>query len=174
MKYATRRRLHPPDRWVMPVRTSNLAEAPWSEEHLGIDVNQGVIGDSDGGHTMTNGKPKAAVRLILARAGERTIVIEDFPRGFRKAEFGFLHALLEEMGARVVRVPSQFTSQRCSSCGHTARENRPARRVFRCMRCGHEAHADVNAARNIAARAEQAQDAGGVRRLGKGLSPTGR
>lgn len=52
-------------------------------------------------------------------------------------------------GGGLRSVPAHFTSQRCSSCGHTAAENRPSQAVFRCIQCGHTEHADDNAAKNI-------------------------
>jgi putative transposase len=51
----------------------------------------------------------------------------------------------------VVAVPPAFTSQRCSACGHTAKENRESQAVFQCQSCGYAANADVNAAINIRA-----------------------
>jgi putative transposase len=51
----------------------------------------------------------------------------------------------------VVAVPPAYTSQRCSACGHTAKENRESQAVFRCRSCGYAANADVNAAVNIQA-----------------------
>ena len=51
----------------------------------------------------------------------------------------------------VIVVNSAFTSQRCSTCGHTAKENRESQAVFLCQSCGHHEHADVNAAKNILA-----------------------
>ncbi|MFF9915651.1 zinc ribbon domain-containing protein [Streptomyces sp. NPDC013457] len=42
----------------------------------------------------------------------------------------------------------------CSWCGHTEKANRPTQEYFACRSCGVVAHADRNAARNIAARAE--------------------
>lgn len=146
-----------------PVRIRMMDDAPFSDKVLGIDVNEGVIGDSDGGYTKTNGRPKQAVKMLLRLAAGRPIAIEDLSQGFRKDEFGFQHMLIEELGENVIRIPAAYTSQACSACGHTERRNRPKRRTFKCQACGHEAHADVNAARNIAARAEQAQVVGGVR-----------
>lgn len=157
-----------------PIRTRPIWSPPYSAEYLGVDVNQGVIGDSDGGHTDTKGHVKWAVSQIIRLAADRIIAIEDFPPGFRRDEFGFQHALLEEMGERIVHVPAAYTSQRCSFCGHTARENRPSRRKFRCKQCSHIIHADVNAARNIADRAQRAQDYRRGPGLGKGLPPAGR
>lgn len=52
-------------------------------------------------------------------------------------------------GGELRCVPAPFTSQRCSSCGHTAAENRLSQAVFLCVSCGHNEHADDNAAKNI-------------------------
>ena len=60
-----------------------------------------------------------------------------------------LRAKAESAGRQVIEVNPAYTSQRCSACGHVARENRMTQAVFKCVRCGHRAHADVNAAVNI-------------------------
>jgi putative transposase len=53
---------------------------------------------------------------------------------------------------RLEFVPPPYTSQRCSYCGHVARENRKSQAVFQCVACdAGPCNADVNAARNIAA-----------------------
>ncbi|MFU8870333.1 RNA-guided endonuclease InsQ/TnpB family protein [Micromonospora sp. SL4-19] len=52
-------------------------------------------------------------------------------------------------GTRIVKVPAAFTSQRCSRCGNTDRNNRKSQATFRCGSCGYQANADVNAAINI-------------------------
>jgi putative transposase len=51
----------------------------------------------------------------------------------------------------VVKVNPAYTSQTCTACKHVARESRESQAVFRCVACGHQAHADVNAAKNILA-----------------------
>ena len=68
------------------------------------------------------------------------------------AFYDILRGKAESAGRVVVRVPPQYTSQRCHACGHTCRENRN-NEVFKCVSCGHEDHADWNAAKNILARA---------------------
>jgi putative transposase len=60
----------------------------------------------------------------------------------------------EEAGRRVVYVDPRHTSQRCSQCGHVARDNRNGA-LFSCKACGHEQHADVNAAVNVLNAARQ-------------------
>ncbi len=52
-------------------------------------------------------------------------------------------------GCEVVAVAAQYTSQRCSLCGHTDRGNRPSQAGFCCLSCGFEINADLNAAINI-------------------------
>ncbi|WP_160135356.1 RNA-guided endonuclease InsQ/TnpB family protein [Halococcus salsus] len=56
----------------------------------------------------------------------------------------------EAVGIDVTKVPPQYTSQRCSACGHTAKGNRSnGDDEFGCQKCGYELHADYNAAKNI-------------------------
>jgi len=55
------------------------------------------------------------------------------------------------MGGRVIKIAPPYTSQRCSCCGHTAKENRATQARFCCKECGHTENADVNAAKNIEA-----------------------
>lgn len=53
-----------------------------------------------------------------------------------------------------VKVDPKYTSQICNSCGHKAKENRKTQSQFSCVSCGHKENADINAAKNILARAE--------------------
>lgn len=53
-------------------------------------------------------------------------------------------------GVPVVLVDARNTSRTCAECGHCEKANRQSQSAFRCCACGHEAHADVNAACNIA------------------------
>ena len=65
-------------------------------------------------------------------------------------------------GVQVVEEDPRHTSQRCSRCGHTERGNRPRQARFRCKACGYEIHADLNAARNLAAKGACSLGAPGV------------
>jgi putative transposase len=51
----------------------------------------------------------------------------------------------------VEKVSPAFTSQRCSACGQVDAKSRESQARFVCTACGYAGHADVNAARNIAA-----------------------
>jgi IS605 OrfB family transposase len=67
----------------------------------------------------------------------------------------FIAYKAEERGLMVVVVvvvDPRHTSQACSRCGHTARTSRRSRARFVCQSCGYELQADLNAARNIAAK----------------------
>ena len=66
--------------------------------------------------------------------------------------WGILVERLEHKApGRVEKINPACTSQRCSACGHIASENRKNQAVFACTACRYTAHADVNAAVNIAA-----------------------
>jgi putative transposase len=64
----------------------------------------------------------------------------------------FIAYKAEERGCTVVAVDPRHTSQTCSRCGHTARNNRRSRGWFQCRACGFQLHADLNASRNVAAK----------------------
>jgi transposase len=69
-----------------------------------------------------------------------------------RSGWGLLARRLDEKApTRVERVSPAYTSQRCSRCGHVAAGNRKSQAIFACLACAFTLHADVNAARNIAA-----------------------
>ncbi len=59
--------------------------------------------------------------------------------------------LADKAPGRVEKVNPQFTSQGCSVCGHVDPKSRESQARFVCTACHFTGHADVNAARNIAA-----------------------
>jgi putative transposase len=56
-------------------------------------------------------------------------------------------------GVPVVLVDPRNTSRTCNECGHCEKANRKSQAEFVCKHCSHTIHADLNAARNIRARA---------------------
>jgi transposase len=56
-------------------------------------------------------------------------------------------------GIPVVLVDPRNTSRTCNACGHCEKANRKSRSAFECHHCGHAVNADLNAARNIRAKA---------------------
>jgi len=73
-------------------------------------------------------------------------------RGILRSGWGLLVRRLEEKApGRVHKVKPEFTSQCCSACGQVDAKSRESQAVFRCTACGYACHADVNAAKNIAA-----------------------
>ncbi len=83
-------------------------------------------------------------RNVRAKAG--------LNRGILRSGWGLLVRRLEDKApGRVEKVRPAFTSQRCSACGHVDPESRESQARFVCTACGFACHADVNAARNIAA-----------------------
>jgi transposase len=69
-----------------------------------------------------------------------------------RSGWGLLVRRLEDKApGRVEKITPHFTSQRCSACGQVDGNSREGQAAFRCTACGFACHADVNAARNIAA-----------------------
>ena len=66
------------------------------------------------------------------------------------AQFGmFIAYKARRAGVPVVYVDPAYTSQECSQCHHTARNNRTDQARFACRSCGFVEHADHNASHNI-------------------------
>ncbi|MGH3254468.1 MAG: RNA-guided endonuclease InsQ/TnpB family protein [Streptosporangiaceae bacterium] len=83
-------------------------------------------------------------RNVLAKAGlNREILASGWGLLVRRPQ--------EKAPGRVEKVNPQYTSQRCSACGHVDGGSRESQARFACTACGFACHADVNAARNIAA-----------------------
>jgi putative transposase len=73
-------------------------------------------------------------------------------RSILASAWGLLVRRLDDKApGRIEKINPAFTSQRCSACGHVDAKSRKSQAVFACTACGYACHADVNAARNIAA-----------------------
>lgn len=84
---------------------------------------------------------------VAAKSGLNKSILDQGWYAFRQ----MLQYKLDWSGGALVLVSPQYTSQRCSECGHTEKANRKSQAVFECVGCGHGEHADTNAAKNILA-----------------------
>jgi len=66
----------------------------------------------------------------------------------------FIRYKAQMLGVPVYMVDPHNTSKRCSACGYIDPENRTTQADFFCLKCGHRENADINAAKNIAQRAD--------------------
>jgi len=70
--------------------------------------------------------------------------------------FGQLRSFLaykaQQAGVPLVLIDPRNTSRECSRCGHVDKRNRRSQAEFLCVRCGFACHADINAAKVVAAR----------------------
>lgn len=69
-------------------------------------------------------------------------------KGILDCGWGIFLTLLEYK-TNVIRVNPAYTSQKCSKCGYTVKDNRKSQSIFECISCGHTDNADLNAAYNI-------------------------
>ena len=92
-------------------------------------------------------------RLFSTRYSQRESSSHPFEFSFENGSFFTLQKMVErrahDRGIPVMYVNPAYTSRRCSRCGEFGRRSR---KRFECPHCGYVAHADVNAAFNIASR----------------------
>jgi len=62
--------------------------------------------------------------------------------------WGMFFELLEYK-TNVVKVNPAYSSQTCSKCKHTSKENRKTQSLFECVKCGHTDNADFQATLNL-------------------------
>jgi putative transposase len=90
-------------------------------------------------------------RLFSARYSHQKNLSDPFMFSFENGSFFSLQRQVEkraeERGIPVIYINPEYTSKRCSRCGSFGRR---MRKRFECPHCGFVAHADVNAAFNIA------------------------
>ncbi|ELZ66402.1 transposase, IS605 OrfB family protein [Haloferax prahovense DSM 18310] len=85
--------------------------------------------------------------------------------------FEYVTYKAESEGLVVKQINPAYTSQRCSKCGFTHKDNRPRKRgqdEFSCLKCGYDVHADYNAAKNIGLKYLRDQQ-----KSGRGGAPVG-
>jgi putative transposase len=60
-----------------------------------------------------------------------------------------LYYKVNRAGKALFLIDPKYTSQTCSSCNSTTKDNRKSQALFECVSCGHTENADTNAAKNI-------------------------
>lgn len=88
---------------------------------------------------------------------QRTTVTKQHRERHHKWAFHQLRTFIAykagQLGVAVKVIDGAYTSQQCNVCGYTDSGNRPDQATFVCLQCRHAENADINAAKNIAARA---------------------
>ncbi len=86
-------------------------------------------------------------RNVKQKAGLNRAILDQGWGMFRV----MLKTKLEWAGGQLIKVPPQYTSQRCPACAHVSADNRRTQALFRCVECGYENNADHVGAINILA-----------------------
>lgn len=104
-----------------------------------------------------------SARGTMENPGTNVSAKKGLNRELQDAALGLLAVRIcvkaESAGRRVWAVDPRNTSRTCSVCDHIDPGNRVDQATFHCTACGHGAHADVNAAINIAALGQRSEDA---------------
>ena len=66
---------------------------------------------------------------------------------------------LLEYKTNVIKINPAYTSQECSKCGHTCKENRRTQSLFECVKCNYTENADLQATFNILQRGQSLMEA---------------
>jgi putative transposase len=91
------------------------------------------------------GTPESPGKCVKAKSGlNRSILDQGWFEFFRQLEYKQLWN-----GGHLVKIDPRYTSQKCSKCGHTHKNNRKSQSKFVCVKCSHSENADINAAKNI-------------------------
>ncbi|WP_414625282.1 RNA-guided endonuclease InsQ/TnpB family protein, partial [Calothrix sp. CCY 0018] len=91
--------------------------------------------DDDGNYTKNGQSRKVGLNRSIADASWYSLTQK-------------INVVAAKSGVLVVKVAPQYTSQKCSHCGHIDKNSRDGEK-FICTNCGHFDHADLQAARNI-------------------------
>jgi len=91
----------------------------------------------------------ASARGTVENPGKNVRQKAGLNRAMLDTAMGEIRRNLEYKCGRLVEVNPAYTSQTCSECGHTDKENRKTQARFLCVSCGFASNADTNAAMNI-------------------------
>ena len=126
-----------------------------SKNHVGIVVEDLITANMSKSASGTKENPGTNVK---AKSGLNKSILDQGWSEFRRQ----LEYKQQWRGGRVIAIPPQYTSQKCSKCGSVSSDNRKKQSEFACVSCGHETNADLNAARNILAAGRAVLACGGL------------
>ena len=86
-------------------------------------------------------------KMVAAKSGLNRSILDQGWHSFKS----MLSYKQERLGGELLLVDPKYTSQKCSSCGHTEKDNRISQASFVCLKCEHKENADINAAKNVLA-----------------------
>jgi putative transposase len=84
---------------------------------------------------------------VNAKSGLNKSILDQGWYEFRR-QIGYK---LSWLGGKLILINPQYTSQKCSVCGHISKDNRKSQSKFLCVKCNHSQNADYNASLNILA-----------------------
>lgn len=121
------------------------------QKHTNHVISKALVSDAERtGRGIALEQLKGIRARVTARDGNQRARLGNW--GF--AQLGsFVVYKAKRAGVPVTFVDPRNTSRECADCGCIDKKNRPNQATFKCIGCGHEAHADINAARNIRQRA---------------------
>jgi IS605 OrfB family transposase len=126
-------------------------------DHLLHDITNGIVAEARNRRLQVTMEDLSGFKQTIVQKRIKGARRNPWAKSLKKAQLGKIETLLEYKLALaglppLRKVPPGGTSITCTRCGHQAKENRPEQAVFRCVSCGFEAHADGNAAVQIARR----------------------
>ena len=127
----------------LSIQSMNDREYRWMQDELHRASNQILEEACDHGCTHIAFENLTDIRKRMA--GAKRFHAWAFRRLFQYVKYK-----AEMYGIEVEQVSPAYTSQRCSSCGFTHRDNRRSKHQFVCQKCEYELNADYNASKNIA------------------------
>ena len=86
-------------------------------------------------------------KKVAAKSGLNRAILDQGWHSFKS----MLSYKLNHLGGELLLVDARYSSQKCSNCGHTEKNNRLSQAEFACLRCGMQENADINAAKNVLA-----------------------
>ena len=115
-----------------------------SKNHAVVVLEDLAVGNMS---RSASGTLDAPGKNVSAKSGLNKSILDQGWYEFRRQ----LAYKMAREGGKLIVVPAQYTSQKCSRCGCVNKDNRKTQAEFKCIACGFECNADHNAALNILA-----------------------